>query len=234
MKSFITLLIASLSFASCNIISGNGNVQDEKRDIPEIHTVRTSGSIDVEINGGDSYSLSVENDENLLPYLITDVSGGVLNIHYKDNYSVTNDHAKVFLTAPSLEKITTSGSGDISGNGILKNSNQIEFNLSGSGDVEAGVNAPSVKVSGSGSGDIRLSGTTKYFDCRVSGSGNVDCGNLRSENATITISGSGDAHVFASVHLIARTSGSGNVYYRGNPQSPEIHTSGSGTVQAQQ
>jgi hypothetical protein len=233
MKNFIILLIASLSFISCNVISGNGNIQTEKRDIPDIHTVRTSGSIDIEINSGSSYSLTVEDDENLLPYIVTDVNDGVLNIHYKDNYSIDNDHAKIVVTAPSLDKIITSGSGNIEGNGPIKNSSQIEFNLSGSGDVEAEVDAPSIKISGSGSGNIKLTGRTKDFDCKVSGSGDVNCGNLQSENANIQISGSGNAHVFASVHLTAHTSGSGDVYYSGNPQSPEIHTSGSGTVQAQ-
>ncbi len=233
MKNFITLLIASLSFVSCNVITGNGNVRDEKRNISDFRTVKTSGSIDVEIKSGDNYSVSVEDDENLLPYIVTDVNDGVLNIHYKNGYNITNDHAKVFVNGPSLDKIITSGSGDINGNGVIKNSNHIEFSLSGSGNVNAQVDAPSIKVKGSGSGNIKLEGRTKDFDCSVSGSGDVNCGSLQSENTSISISGSGNAHVFASVHLIARTSGSGDVYYMGNPQSPEIHTSGSGSVQPQ-
>jgi hypothetical protein len=233
MKNFIILLIASFSFASCNVISGNGNVREENRDIRDFNTVKTSGSIDVEIKSGDSYVLSVENDENLLPYIVTEVNNGVLNIHYKSGTNISNDHAKVFVTAPSLNKIITSGSGDITVNGIIKNANQIEFSLSGSGGIDAQVDAPSVKVIGSGSGNIKLSGRTKDFDCKVRGSGDVNCSGLQSENTTITISGSGDAHVFASVSLKARTSGSGDIYYSGNPASPEIHTSGSGTVQAQ-
>jgi hypothetical protein len=156
----------------------------------------------------------------------------VLHVHYKEGTNINNDHAKVYVTAPSLDKIITSGSGDISSGGIIKSSSGIEFSSSGSGDVEAKVDAPSVKVSGSGSGNIRLSGRTKDFDCRMSGSGDVDCADLRSENTTISISGSGNAHVFASVHLNARTTGSGDIIYSGNPQSPEIHSTGSGDVRA--
>jgi hypothetical protein len=40
-------------------------------------------------------------------------------------------------------------------------------------------------------------------------------------------------HVFASVSLKVNVSGSGNVYYGGNPTSPEIHIAGSGTVKAE-
>jgi hypothetical protein len=232
MKNFIFLLIASLFFVSCESIYGNGNIITEKRDIPQIHAVRNSGSINVEITIGENFSVSVEDDENILPYIITEVRDGVLHVHYKEGTNINNDHAKVYVTAPSLDKIITSGSGDISSEGIIRSRRAIEFSSSGSGDMEAKVDAPSVKVSGSGSGNISLSGRTKDFDCRMSGSGDVNCGDLRSENATISILGSGNAHVFASVHLNARTTGSGDIIYSGNPQSPEIHSTGSGDVRA--
>lgn len=234
MKNLILLLTGSLLFISCASISGNGNVRDENRDIAAIQTVKTSGSIDVEIKDGNDYSMVVENDENLIPYVITDVSNGVLNIHYKNGYSVMNDHAKVIVTVPALNKLVTSGSGDISSDGIIKSNGQMEISSSGSGDVSVGVDAPSVKVTGSGSGNISLSGRTKGFDCKISGSGDVRCENLKSENAVILVSGSSDVHVFASVSLKVNISGSGDVTYSGNPTSPEIHIAGSGTVKAQE
>ncbi len=234
MKNLILLLVASVLFASCASISGNGNVRDENRNISAIQTLKTSGSIDVEIKNGNDYSLVVENDENLIPYVITDMDNGVLNIHYKNGYSVMNDHAKVIVTAPGLDKLVTSGSGDISSDGTIKSNQQLEINTSGSGDVNASVDAPSVKVTGSGSGNISLSGRTKDFDCKISGSGNLKCGNLKSENVVIRVSGSSDVHVFASVSLKVNVMGSGDVTYSGNPTSPEIHIAGSGTVKAQE
>lgn len=231
MKNCFILLIASVVFASCQTVTGNGNVREEKRNIPDINEVNTSGSIDVEIKNGDTYSLTVQDDENLLPYVITEVNNGALRIHYKDGYFINHDHAKVIVTAPSLEKLTSSGSSDISSDGVIKNSKEIEIGTSGSGDINVEVDAPSIRVSGSGSGDVSLSGVTKDFDCKISGSGDVKCSNLKSENAVINVSGSSDVHVFASVNLKVNVTGSGDVYYGGNPTSPEIHITGSGTVQ---
>jgi hypothetical protein len=231
MKNCTIILIASVLFASCQGVTGNGNVREEKRGIPEIYEVNTSGSIDVEIKNGDAYSLTVRNDENLLPYVITEVDNGVLNIHYKDGYFINHDHAKVIVTAPSLEKLISSGSADINSDDAIKNSKGIEIKTSGSGDINVEVDAPSITVNGSGSGDVTLSGMTKDFDCKISGSGDVKCGNLKSENAVIHVSGSSDVHVFASVSLKVNVTGSGDVYYGGNPASPEIHITGSGTVQ---
>jgi hypothetical protein len=233
MKNFIIFLMIITGFISCDSISGNGNITTEKRTISDVHSLKTSGSIDVEISSGDNYSLIVEDDENLIPYIITEVSNGVLSIHYKDGYSIMDDNAKVMVTVPSLNKIITSGSADIEGHGIIKSENRLELVTSGSGDIELEVDAPAINVIGSGSGDISLSGRTKDFNCKISGSGDVKCSQLKTENANISLSGSSEAHVFASVSLKVNVAGSGDVYYSGNPTSPEIHISGSGTVKAE-
>ena len=232
MKNFIIFLMIITGFISCDSISGNGNITSEKRTISDVHSLKTSGSIDVEISSGDSYNLIVEDDENLIPYIVTEVNNGVLHIHYKNGYSIIDDNAKVMVTIPSLNMINTSGSADIKGHGIIKSENHLELITSGSGDIELEADAPSINVIGSGSGDISLSGRTKDFDCKMSGSGDVKCSELKSENANIKVSGSSNAHVFASVSLKVNVTGSGDVYYSGNPSSPEIHITGSGTVKA--
>ena len=215
------------------MISGNGNIRTEKRNTGNFSSIKTSGSIDVEINSGDAYAVSAEDDDNLLPYIVTEVNDGTLDIHYKENTSVNNDHAKVYVTAPSLDKVICSGSADIDIRDVLKNPQKIEMNISGSGNIKGGIDAPAISVDVSGSGNVELKGSTKDFDCSVSGSGDINCGKLQSENATVKIMGSGNAHVFASVHLTASTFGSGDIYYGGNPSNPEIHTAGSGSVQAE-
>lgn len=233
MKYLLLLLIASATVTSCTSVSGNGNVQDEKRDLTAIHTVKTSGSINVEVKSGNAYSLVVENDENLIPYVITEIDDGVVNIHYKYGYSIRGDHAKVTVTGPAFSHLVTSGSADITSDGVIRSPGEIEINTSGSGNINVSVDAPSIKATGSGSGNISLSGRTRDFQCRVSGSGDIKCSNLKCENADIRVSGSSDVHVYASVSLKVHVTGSGNVYYAGNPAVPEIHITGSGTVQAE-
>ncbi|MEP6949800.1 MAG: head GIN domain-containing protein [Ginsengibacter sp.] len=238
MKKMSILIAASVLICSCHVINGpgvtgNGNIRTEKRNAGNFNAVKTAGSIDVEITTGDTYSVSVEDDDNILQYVVTDVHNGVLTVDYKDGYSINEDHAKVYVTAPSLDKLSVSGSADITAQGVLKNSRQIEMNVSGSGNIKAQVDAPAIDVSVSGSGNIDLTGHTKDFTGDIAGSGDINCGGLESENVTVKIAGSGNAHVFASVHLSASIVGSGDVYYRGNPPSPEVHTTGSGTVEAE-
>ncbi len=230
------LIAASLLIISCDGINGtgvtgNGNIRTEKRNTGNFDGVKTSGSIDVEINNGNEFSVAVENDDNLLQHVVTEVKQGTLNIYYQHGYSIHNDHAKVYVTAPTLDELVISGSANITSQDIIKNSRQIKIHVSGSGDLKAEVDAPQVDASVSGSGNINLSGRTKDFTCSATGSGDLNCGGLESENTTVRVTGSGNAHVFASVHLSASSFGSGDVYYKGHPQSPEIHTAGSGSVQ---
>ncbi len=234
MKNRIFLFSLSLLLVSCdfdaNFIKGNGKVVKETRAVGEFHSIESRGSIDIEIMPSDSYSLEVQNDENLLEYMLTEVVDGVLEVKYKKG-SFSNDHSKVFITVPTLQEIKSSGSADISIHGTLKNPKEINIQLKGSGNIEGEVDAPLIKAISSGSGNIDFTGRTKTFICEIRGSGDVNCENLKSENADISVKGSADVKVFASVSLKVSVAGSGNVYYGGNPSNPEIKISGSGNVE---
>ena len=133
MKKLSILIAATLSITSCDVITGtgvtgNGNIQTEKRNTGNFNGVKSSGSIDIEINNGDACAVSVEDDDNILQYIVTEVHDGTLNVYYKHGYSINNDHVKVYVTVPSLDKVGVSGSGDITTQGVLKNSKLIEMN----------------------------------------------------------------------------------------------------------
>lgn len=230
---YLPIYFAFLLFITgCNVITGNGNIKEENRSVPDFKSVYSSGSIDVEVTQGNGLNVTVINDENLLPYMITEVKDGELQIHYKKNTNISNSHAKVVVTAPDFKNIRTSGSGDISANGMITSSETINISSSGSGDVSLNVDAPALIVKGSGSGDYRLSGRTRDLSCKISGSGDVDSRNLLAENVSVRSAGSGDFKVFASVSLKVSISGSGNVLYWGNPSVSDVKINGSGKLRA--
>lgn len=236
MNRVFCYLSLSLLLFSCDLTteyhSGNGNVVKEDRNISDFHSVKTSGSIEMEIIQADNFSVEVENDENLLEYVITEVHDDVLEVSYR-NGSYRNEHSKVFIRAPWLNEVISSGSADIYIRDVLKNKEEIRFRVSGSGNISGEVDAPSINYSGFGSGNINLSGRTKNFTCDVKGSGDVKCQDLLSENTDVKVSGSSNVKVFASVNLKVWLAGSGDVTYRGNPPNPDIKIIGSGTLNAE-
>ena len=238
MKKGNLFMFVTLFFISCNVnctesgrgIFGSGNIKTETRNVADFNELKSSGSIDVEIIAGNKFELKVQDDENLLSHLITEVKDGELHIYYDSNFSIRESNGKVMVEVPSLNKITSSGSGDIQIEGTLKNANEIVISSSGSGDLEGSVDAPSIQLKNSGSGDVNLKGQTQNFVCKTGGSGDVKCHNLKSENVTVSVAGSSDVSVYASVSLKVNIAGSGDVTYAGNPSSPDISIAGSGTV----
>jgi hypothetical protein len=128
-----------------------------------------------------------------------------------------------------LDKISLGGSGSIIGKTTLTSENAMTFDLGGSGDVRVDVNAPQVHTSMAGSGKLTISGQTKELKVDMAGSCAFSGDSLKSEEAKITIMGSGDANVFASVKLDVTVAGSGDVNYWGNP-TVTSHMAGSGTL----
>lgn len=233
MTRLFIVFLSAIVFYSCQSITGSGNIISQTREMSQFKGIKNAGSIDVVVTNNENQLVKVEADDNILPYIITEVKDGLLNVHLKSHISLQNFTAIIYVSAPLLNTFMVAGSGSIISKDTLKDMEQIKLKVSGSGDINAFVDAPQITAGISGSGTITLHGKTKNFNCSISGSGDIKCNNLLSENTTVIVSGSGTAHVFASVNLAAKVSGSGNIYYSGNPSSPEIKKSGSGSVQAE-
>ena len=80
-----------------------------------------------------------------------------------------------------------------------------------------------------GSGNMNLIGDTKSFRGEIVGSGDIRAFELKSEETTVKIVGSGDAEVYSSVKLNVNVAGSGDVRYKGGAQV-DSHIAGSGGV----
>ena len=84
-------------------------------------------------------------------------------------------------------------------------------------------------VSRAGSGDLSLAGLASRVSIELAGSGHVDAGELRGDDVTVGIAGSGDVTVHATRKLAASIAGSGDVLYSGEP-SVQRSVAGSGSV----
>lgn len=234
------LFIFCLTFLSLNsfaqpwsTIKGNGHLKKETREINNFTSVASRGMIDVQIAYGNSNQITVEADENLLPYIETSVENGKLTIQPKKNTNLKS-HSKmivnIFMT--HITALQQSGSGNINGTGDFTNDGKTEISTSGSGNLKLGFKSfKDLAASVSGSGNIELkNGTTDNMLAQISGSGNIDCSSVSSNNVDAKISGSGNIKVNAKNSIDAKISGSGNVYYKGSAQKINSKVAGSGKV----
>ena len=227
-------LISTQSFAAgWETITGNGNLKKETRSASGYTGVLSAGSMNVQVAYGNSNTITVEADENLLPYIETSVEDGNLVIKTKKGYNLKSK-LKLMVNV-SLTKVTAlkvSGSGNLTGDGAFSNSGKTDIGISGSGNIRFGFdNISELTVGIAGSGNIDLKGkNANNIAASISGSGNIDCSDVQANDVFAKVSGSGNIRVHSTKSIDAKVSGSGNVYYKGSPNSITSKASGSGKI----
>lgn len=222
MKFILSVLLTALISSSCNpfqkSIRGNGTITTSTRNVSSAQKIKCAGSYDVQLTQGSPASLKIEADENLQQYIITEADGNGLTIRAKEDISIDPSHKiKVYITTNRLEDFSLTGSGTVTTQGRFAGGDHLNLSIAGSGNMHFDINTPQINSSISGTGDIYLTGETKDSKIEIAGSGNYHAEDLKSENATIKIAGTGDAYIFADRTLNINIAGVGNVNYKGNP-----------------
>ncbi len=213
-------------------VKGNGNSISKARETSDYEQIKVKGSLDVSLIFGTEGKINIEGESNLIPYIITKVEDDVLKIYVKKGYYLKpSTSKKLIITVPfkDINKVTLSGSGDIYSSDTIK-ATEFVTGVSGSGDVKLVVEAKNVKGQVSGSGDLTIKGTADSFTAGVSGSGDISAYDLKAKSASVKVTGSGDIELTATSTLTARVSGSGDIYYKGNPEKEDKKVSGSGDI----
>lgn len=234
------ILLAAMLWAGTQAIAGgwetvegNGNLKKESRNASGYTAVASGGAFDIDINYGTSGSITIEADENLLPYIESVVENGELKLRNKKGYSLkSKNKMKITVSLTKMTGLKLSGSGNIKGDGDFSNDGTTDISISGSGDIKLSFgkfNALDVKISGSGNMKLKGRETTK-ITAQVSGSGNIDAYDVSASEVTAKVSGSGNVNVTANRSVDAAVSGSGNVNYKGSASDIKQKTSGSGKV----
>ena len=226
----LAVIISSCNLVGGERIRGNGNMKTETRNISPFDGVSLSGNTDLYVKQDSVFSVRVEADENLMEYIITELDGSTLKIRSKDGANLKSSRSiKVYVSAPSFNYFKATEACDIFSENKITSSAAIAIDISGASDVKMELMAPKVEADLSGAGSLTLSGQTKDFKVDGSGSSDINCFDLQTENSVLELSGAGNADVFASVKLDVRVSGAADIKYKGNATVTQ-KISGAGSV----
>lgn len=202
------LAVWAVSMAIGPRLKGSGTSKAEPRAVATFNKIELRGAFDVKVICQRDQSIDIQADDNLLPFIYSEVDGSTLKIGTRQKFS-TRTPIQITITVPNLEALSLAGSGDVEV--IEVNNQQLAINLAGSGDV-------------------RLSGTTKAVNLSLAGSGDIDAQELFSDSAKVSVAGSGNVVVNAEKDLETRIAGSGDVTYYGNPTNVVKKVAGSGSI----
>ncbi|WP_159947429.1 head GIN domain-containing protein [Polaribacter septentrionalilitoris] len=211
-------------------IRGNGNVVTVNRTTSDYDGVSVGGSFDVVLVKGKEGKITIEGEENIIPYIETEVSGNTLKIKYQKNTNIrTTKRLTITVPFQDIESVSLGGSGKISSKSLIKTRN-FSANLGGSGDITLKVDADKVKASIGGSGNINLTGKSEEFTCSIAGSGGIRAYDLETKELSANIAGSGSVKTTVKNKIKAKIVGSGSVYYKGKPTHIDSKSVGSGDI----
>lgn len=220
----VILLVAGLfgcgNFAF-NVTRGSGNVITETRTVSGFTSVVLAGVGELNLTQGETEGLTIQAEDNLLPFITTEVNNGVLTIGLKsginDTSVVPTKPIQYQLQFKNLDSIQLAGAGNIS-SPALKAEN-LRLGASGAGSLNLNqMDVKQLNVTLSGAGSVKLTGQSETQTVTLTGLGSYNAGDFKSTSATVTITGAGSATVWAQESLTVQVSGAGSVSYYGDPK----------------
>jgi len=192
--------------------------------------IATTGSQDLEIKLGDAFAVHADGEVSRLHVA---VENGELVIRPRDGGGWDwgdFDSTKISVTLPRLTRVSLTGSGDVSIDGVKgeRFAGVIEGGFGGSLEVD-GLEVDEVEFTINGLGEIVAAGTARATRTTINGVGEVQGGELRTQTAVVSVNGRGEVELTVDQEANVSVQGPGEVDIDG-PARCTISTSGPGSV----
>ena len=170
-----SILLSTVISQSCTKeyqrIEGQGSITTETLYLQEFSGIAAAGPDDVIISYGPEQKVEVTGHPNIISRIQTDVNNGIWQMELErgtyGKYELT-----YYITLPSIDKISYSGSGNVSVNSSME-TDYLELSLLGSCNFKGfSMSADYCQVDISGSGNCEIS-AMKSLDVSIDGSGSV-------------------------------------------------------------
>ena len=214
------------------IEKGSGNVIRSEPAVSEFTTLKLTGGGELRLVQGSEYSLVIEAEDNILPHISTELSGGTLKLGYeeslwKERYVPTKPIIYT-VTFVNLEEITLIGGAKITCASL--DVPQLQLDLNGGVDVTLNnLHADKLTLKLDGGANVSINGEVGEQSLTLNGAGAYSAEDLKSRAATLVINGAGEAKLWSTETLDITLNGFGSVSYYGSPQVTQaLH--GLGTI----
>jgi len=230
---FITIQVfTSCVFSNKPVIQGNHQLVNQRVDIDNYDelVLNIPGEVFYQQFSDSAPYLQIHTDENILKVLDFKVQDNRLIIDVKKDSLIRPSKLTVYTCSHNINKINLNGSGKLCLKGEV-NSNDLNLKITGSGKLITDsllCNALSLNITGSG--NARLTGASNESTYKITGSGDINAFDFFVQNLKCGITGSGNIEALVSNKLEVNITGSGDITYRGEPQSIDKKITGSGKI----
>lgn len=218
----------SMSLAT---LDKSGSVSKETRNVGSFTGIKVGGAFEVFIRQTGTPGVEVEADTDVLPFITTEVVGGILKIGMKNGPPrFMNDvrTLNVYITVAELNALSLSGAVEITTQTTVKG-DKLEIEISGAVEADLDFQYQKLSMDISGASEIKLTGQVDEVNIEASGASELDAFDLQAKDLSLYASGATEANVNVSGTLKISASGACDVRYTGGA-SVNAHTSGASSV----
>jgi len=232
MKTIKTLFILTLVIlfgTNTTVLASN---ETENRKVKEFNEIKVSAGIDLYLKMGDTESVKIVADDDIIDEVVTEVKDGTLRIYMKKSNWFNwngNKTRKAYVTVKELNVLQASSGSDVRSENTLKGE-ILDVRASSGSDVDIDVFYKNVSLDTSSGSDARLRGKTKTFKAEASSGSDINAGDLESKICNVRASSGSDATVNVSDELYAKASSGADIKYYGNPGIRDTDESSGGDV----
>jgi len=202
----------------------------EPRSVSGFDAINLKDFWEIFLTQGESESLVLEGEEELLSRVKTEVVNGELQISFGNwlDFLLPPRPLKIYVTLKEVHSIKISGAGSL--HAAIVQTDHLRLVTSGSSKMDIGsLVANDLDVNLSGAGEFDLSGQVNSQNLQVSGTGKYRARGLACQKVNLRVSGSCRTLLNVQESLDVRVSGSAEVRYVGNPKVQQ-HVTGSASI----
>lgn len=210
-------------------LSGNGNVVSTTRTVSEnFDTIEAKTGITVVIEQSNNVSIKAKTDENLQEHLKTEVSNGVLSIYFDENINTTKERT-VYVSAPTLRKISSSSGAYVESVSTIKSEN-LDLKSSSGSEINLSVNSKNLSCDSSSGSKITANGKSENLRSESSSGSSIVLNELEVANAVCKSSSGSSTKVSPIESLDADASSGSSIKYYSTPKQIKIDESSGASV----
>jgi hypothetical protein len=236
---FILLTVTFLGSTHFALSQTTSVVYDDNaqvRKVTAFTAIKVSSAIDLYLSQSNEakVAVSASNDE-IRNHIITEVQGGTLIIKLGENGTWFdwkkwgNYKTKAYVSVKDLYSIIASGASDIHFVNTLEQP-KLKLSLTGASDVKGEVSLGALYLDCTGASNVELKGTAEDAVIKMTGASDAKLYDLKLKAVDISATGACNVKISVSEVLKVTATGASDVYFKGNPITKNINTSGASNV----
>lgn len=231
-KNLLYLLLLPFAFAACSseCKQPSGAIAHRQVQYAPFDEISVSGPLKLLLRQDSAYQVGTNADSVAVELVKVELSGQKLEISLKPGLYCGTDTITVTASIGDLKKMNIKGGSSVATIGKI-NVNNLEIKTADSTFLQLNLNAGKLLTDLNGATDMQISGQTGTHELKSKGNLNLQAFELITGIYNLDLEGMAKARINVLNTLKIKTSGSSEVYYKGNPGKVDEKKSGTSKLE---